>query len=649
MMKRNMRRLSVQPPATDAEHDPIARKFPMFVLPIQKVLQLRRLETHEILRPELVEWTPDMGHVIFCSQTWLSFKHVDNDAGDKLALLQGLLRRLVAGTLEVPPHWLGELMFGRKIGVSATALKKCEYVWLDIFSVPQANAHAQLLAISSIASYVNDSRQFLVLAGPWVHEDGSVRDVRAWCSRGWCRLEQLANAMSIQSKPKPVLVAQSVSDVRSHGPCGFISRDWFAKPVGTGRFTVDADRATLGPLVKALILARKQAALNQGDLFTFRVLHSSCTRLLEGTGAAVEVEPTLDEWMAAMRFRSPREGEATGLTPLFFAALGLRSDLIAALCDLGVPVDGRGLRKANTFCGLPEGMTPLHASAAFADVPDVVNLLLERGADPFRQFDPTIGTHALFLAGSQGHIGNAEVLMRHSPTLISTPHKLGSLPIGTAVEFGQCEIFEHFYAQQPAQVEAELRAPDQGGNSMCSLAVMHVGDIDTVRAVAAATVKLGASVDQCAAHTPVPINNSSMRMIVKVCSVVAYFSRRPRGFISHYAYTHGCPAIHIASLQGNLGAVQVLLAHDADPNCRSPRHGMTPLHLASMAGHNSIARALLDAGADADAVDRHGLTPAHWARRNAPKSVVQHNANVFSAPQVSPFRASPVIAASGQT
>ena len=130
--------------------------------------------------------------------------------------------------------------------------------------------------------------------------------------------------------------------------------------------------------------------------------------------------------------------------------------------------------------------------------------------------------------------------------------------------------------------------------------------------VAAATVKLGASVDQCAAHTPVPINNSSMRMIVKICSVVAYFSRRPRGFISHYAYTHGCPAIHIASLQGNLGAVQVLLAHDADPNCRSPRHGMTPLHLASMAGHNSIARALLDAGADADAVDRHGLTPAHW-------------------------------------
>ena len=51
-----------------------------------------------------------------------------------------------------------------------------------------------MAAIASIGSYVTDAHYFLTLGGAWTHTgDGSVRDVRAWAGRGWCRVEQLSN------------------------------------------------------------------------------------------------------------------------------------------------------------------------------------------------------------------------------------------------------------------------------------------------------------------------------------------------------------------------------------------------------------------------------------------------------------------------
>ena len=69
------------------------------------------------------------------------------------------------------------------------------YVWLDFWSVPQEDPIAQRRSIDSIDQYVARAAYFSVLAGAWKHaDDGSVRDQRAWCGRGWCRPELLANA-----------------------------------------------------------------------------------------------------------------------------------------------------------------------------------------------------------------------------------------------------------------------------------------------------------------------------------------------------------------------------------------------------------------------------------------------------------------------
>ena len=56
---------------------------------------------------------------------------------------------------------------------------------------------------------MSDASFFCVLAGAWKHENGSVRDVRGWHERGWCRMEMLANALS--PKQKPLIVAENPS------------------------------------------------------------------------------------------------------------------------------------------------------------------------------------------------------------------------------------------------------------------------------------------------------------------------------------------------------------------------------------------------------------------------------------------------------
>ena len=126
-------------------------------------------------------------------------------------------------------------------------------------SVPQADRDNQKRAIESIATYVRDASYFICLAGAWTHaSDGSVRDVRAWLTRGWCRLEVTANALS--PKGKPVIVVQSPSDVISHGPGGIMGRNWISFTVGKGNFTVDSDREQVGAVLAVLVDTRAAMA-----------------------------------------------------------------------------------------------------------------------------------------------------------------------------------------------------------------------------------------------------------------------------------------------------------------------------------------------------------------------------------------------------
>ena len=196
--------------------------------------------------------------------------------------IQALLKRALAGKLEIASFWAVEAIYGKDIGYSAAEMKhrlSSGYVWFDIWSVPQIDAakkkarapsprtrtplrhplrplvpthtcsrpltvhppytphtHSSKAAILSIAAFIATSCSlFMVLAGPWTHENGEPRDYHAWERRGWCRLELAANPLSPIAKP--LIVAQSLNQVESYPAKGLLGMGFLHSPVCKGDFS----------------------------------------------------------------------------------------------------------------------------------------------------------------------------------------------------------------------------------------------------------------------------------------------------------------------------------------------------------------------------------------------------------------------------
>ena len=95
----------------------------------------------------------------------------------------------------------------------------------------------------------------------------------------------------------------------------------------------------------------------------------------------------------------------------------------------------------------------------------------------------------------------------------------------------------------------------------------------------------------------------------------------------------GETALHLASREGHIGVVDVLLsevngqAADVDqPSVSSINKGVgmaeTALHYAAKNGQTTVARALLDAGAFVDSITTQGWTPLHYAAMEANMDVI---------------------------
>jgi len=365
----------------------------MFVLPIKTLLSpsFQMFRPHEELRDAgaLVEWQQGMAPVLFVSHTWLRYRHPDSEALDKFKTLTSTLKRVVAGELAVKPGWLTELVFGKEakqFRCSALQLQRDltdGYIFFDFMSIPQAPeaGEAQQRAIASLVSFVSDSRYFFVLAGGWTHEDGSQRDEMAWSNRGWCRMELTANVLSPSSKP--MVVVRSPTNIEAFPPGGLFMREWLTHAiVGRGKFTVDDDRLKLAPHLQHLISARKAQALAEGDLEFFRLLHARTATLLDGTGIFPLEEP-YTAWMATMRFESVNDGKKSksGLTPLYFAVLAGRKDIVAALLERRADLHARCKIDVPKLT-VVKGMNILGAACNYTDDAELVQMLIQRGADP---------------------------------------------------------------------------------------------------------------------------------------------------------------------------------------------------------------------------------------------------------------------------
>ena len=587
-----------------------AAQYPMHVLPVARLLQLERLPTHEKIKEELVEQREGM-QTVFVSQTWLSRSHPDNADNAKLKLLQSFLRDASEGKKGVRPSLLCEIFWGGRLKIPAKRLRKIQYVWLDVFSIPQADTARQGEAIASIPNYVERAAFFVCVAGAWRHESGALRDVRAWCARGWCRMELLCNLLSPEAKP--LIVLQSPSDVRSHGPAGLFGRNWIISPVGRGEFTVEADRAALGPVIERLIderMAAKRAEGTEAALRWYRFLHAHKASLLLGTGINVTPHDTLEAWLERLAFSSATRCDRHGWSPLSYAVLEGRTDLVTALLDAGANATGV-LRRDDPAFLVVKGMSNLHLAAMRCDEDDtvesIIKVLLARGADA-GQID-TSGNSCLHFACTLGRIACIEAYLKHLPALKDAPMAFGVAPFGYLALNGHTAALERYMDRFPDDFrDDKTGAPAGWVNYACEL----VGDLDLISML----IARGHAVDYFDVARAVP----KLKKILWVAKLVNRLMNRPPTILDHYAVGYATP-LHLAAYNGNIGAVDLLLGAGAD--IASTRHplAMTPLHAAAAAGHREVCARLLVAGAAVDARDGRGRTPSAWAAARGHKDL----------------------------
>ncbi len=98
------------------------------------------------------------------------------------------------------------------------------------------------------------------------------------------------------------------------------------------------------------------------------------------------------------------------------------------------------------------------------------------------------------------------------------------------------------------------------------------------------------------------------------------------------AQPDGLTGLHWAALNDKLGIAEILLYAGATVSPVTRIGGYTPLHLASQSGHGVLARALLEAGADANAYTTTGVSSLHFAAQadaaEAILALIEHGADV---------------------
>ncbi|XP_064640281.1 ankyrin repeat domain-containing protein 27-like [Lineus longissimus] len=77
----------------------------------------------------------------------------------------------------------------------------------------------------------------------------------------------------------------------------------------------------------------------------------------------------------------------------------------------------------------------------------------------------------------------------------------------------------------------------------------------------------------------------------------------------------GCTSLHIASMYGHAGIMDILVSKGAVVNA-TDYHGSTPVHIACQRGHQNVTLMLLHYHADINPVDNDGNTPLHMCTAN---------------------------------
>ena len=237
---------------------------------------------------------------------------------------------------------------------------------------------------------------------------------------------------------------------------------------------------------------------------------------------------------------------------------------------------------------------------------EIVELLLERGADPNAPEPDAPRGKALLEAAFHGHAATARLLLEHGadpngnvdstgtafhharkdPELYELMKSYGGRadiipPISAAVNANNLKRVDEILTQNPEEIaNAKLGNPARRGRlEMVKLLLKH-----------------GAA-----------ISGTNHGSFFRVCETAEFLLEK--GANPNYRNWQGISPLHSIAHEGDVRRAGLLLDYGAEINAIEPEYCSTPLGLACRAGHAPMAEFLLRRGADA------GLQHAHpWAR-----------------------------------
>jgi ankyrin repeat protein len=236
------------------------------------------------------------------------------------------------------------------------------------------------------------------------------------------------------------------------------------------------------------------------------------------------------------------------------------------------------------------GRTPLHLALEIGNE-NIVAWLLESGADVRAKCKS--GYTAIYYAIEHGHDSLAQKLLnlgadpKHSDT--------GYTPLHHAAFKGQIGVFDSLLA-----AGADPRAAGEDGCTvlMAAAASGNMTALDMVRSLLerGADASIGDDEGMTAIHYAADKKHHLVLDLVKIL--------HQHGGKVDVRESTGLTPLNLAASSGQVGVVEYLLEHGADPNAKSMRG--TPLQLAAESMNEAKVAALLKYGGDPDLLDTYG-------------------------------------------
>ncbi|CAJ1395942.1 unnamed protein product [Effrenium voratum] len=576
----------------------LAMDFPMWLVPARTLVELQApLLPHDdmVESGRLVRWRENHPRkVVLISHQWAGKRHPDPHM-DQIRVLQELLRGMAAGTVEVGKDMIAEAFGADLLMPSPEEQRQCmEWdIWYDFFGIPQVDDRGCVAsipelqaAVDSIPAYCDAADYVIILAPTIRHADsGAIMNYASWGTRGWCRAERTATALS--PKEKPMLAVTDSNTIFASS-----AAEWIQNWPHDGNFTVEEDRATVRTLTKQLLELKCANLLQLGDVQRWRFYKALSSQVLQTNrqpwskpGLAKkqqirmgdlafthENECVVESFMVNYQLATFEQSRAE-LSPLMLACIEGNCSHVENLLNLKVDVN-KMWQGSLPDVQLEGTHTALSISSAFS-TPKVVRLLLQSRASLDGASASPLEMAALF--------GNHEVM----PVLVEYGADVGrrNLRGDPALVCAMC-------SQNPKVVQTllELRAdPNEAGGFGQSALVMSA--MQGLLKHAEYLLNGGADVNACATPATSPQARQAQLWVKSWQGKSASHSQASLALMSF------ATPIHMAALNGDLELLRLLLQHKADASKAAGREKVTPIEVAEAHGHSDVLLLLSGAAA----------------------------------------------------